>query len=94
MYRGIGNYLPTTPCNGLTGLGCADCGCGSKNLAGLGLFDTGLDWTGWGMGEWASIAFVGYVLVSMLNDTRAGIGEVRKRASKYEIRKRGKRRRN
>lgn len=40
------------------GLGCGGCGgkCASCSAPGLGLFDTGLDVSGWGLGEWAVVA--------------------------------------
>ena len=72
-YRlGIGNYNPTIPC----GLGCPDCG-GTCNK-GLGLFDSGLDFNGWGFGEWAVLIIGGYALVSMLFTTSRGVSAVRR----------------
>lgn len=75
-YRlGVGNYVPTIPCAtarsglppALLGLGCANCNgsCGChKGLLGLGIFDTGLDFSGWGITEWAIVALGGYMLFS------------------------------
>lgn len=78
---GIGNYNSTVPCvlpPSLTqqtsspgGLGCAcngTCGsCWQRGSLGLGLFDSGLDWTQWGIGEWATIALGGWALMSMMS---------------------------
>ncbi len=44
-------------------------GC-CKSCDGLGLFDSGMDFTGWSYAEWALVAFGGYVFLSMVNDTR------------------------
>lgn len=58
-------------------LGLAGCGCG-KCKEGLGLFDSGMDFSGWSYAEWAVVALGGYVFVSMVNDTRrVGRGAVR-----------------
>lgn len=87
-YRiGFGNYVPTIPCasaksglpSSLLGLGCPDCGgtCGqSKGLLGLGIFDSGLDWTQWGLSEWATIAFGAWALMSMFGSAKRAAGAV------------------
>lgn len=57
---------------GMSGLGC-DC----RGCRGLGLFDTGLDLTGWGWAEWLTV-FVGvYVVISVFSSTRRTVGRVR-----------------
>lgn len=38
--------------------------------AGLGLFESGLDFSQWSIGEWAAIVLGGYVLVSFIGDTK------------------------
>jgi len=61
------------------GMGCAcgslKCGCG-ENL-GLGLFDSGMDFTGWGWQEWLVVGLGGYVLVSMFFTTKRAARQVR-----------------
>jgi hypothetical protein len=83
---GIGNYVPSIPCAtaksglppalllpGLTGLGCPSCNgtCGQhKGLLGLGIFDTGLDWTGWGIAEYVTIGLGLWALSSMFGSAK------------------------
>lgn len=52
------------------GVGGCHCGgtCGHCK-AGLGLFDS-MDFTTWGVGEWATVALGVYLLSSMFGDTR------------------------
>jgi len=61
------------------GMGCAcgslKCGCG-ENL-GLGLFDSGMDFTGWGWQEWAIIGLGGYVLLSTIFTTGRAVRKVK-----------------
>jgi len=61
------------------GMGCAcgslKCGCG-ENL-GLGLFDSGMDFTGWGWQEWLVVGLGGYVLVSTIFTTKRAARQVR-----------------
>jgi hypothetical protein len=69
-------YRLSIPCAGNSttqlagGLGCVQCGgtCGQGH--GLGLFDSGLDFSGWTLTDWAVVAFGGYVFLSIINDTR------------------------
>lgn len=53
-----------------SGVGGCGCGCGGScaKSGGLGLFESGFDYTGWGVAEWGSIAFGGYVLLSLVGD--------------------------
>jgi hypothetical protein len=55
------------------GIGCS-CGghCDScrSSGAGLGLFDSGLDLTQWGIGEWAAVAGGVYLLSKLLGDVK------------------------
>jgi len=60
----------------------AGCGC-----AGLGLFDTGLDFSGWGAVEWALVAIGGYVALSTVFTTQRGAERVRKSFKRYARRK-------
>jgi hypothetical protein len=80
------------------GLGCAACGgkCG-----GMGLFDSGMDFSGWGLVEWSIVALGAYVVVSIANDTRrgvsaaaAGAGRARKKIRRMTRGKRSGRRSN
>jgi hypothetical protein len=72
-----------TPGGGLSGLGGCGCGgtcggCGDHHLHGMGLFDTGFDLTGWGIGEWA-VAGVGlYTLFKIIGDTKRVTSSVKK----------------
>lgn len=60
------------------GMGCS-CGCGggpgcSENegmgALGLGLFDSGLDISGWGIGEWSTVAVAGFLAVKLFTGTK------------------------
>jgi hypothetical protein len=60
------------------------CGC-----AGLGLFDSGMDYTQWGWQEWGIVILGGYMVVSTLFTTKRAAkavysipGERRKRRAK------------
>lgn len=59
---------------GMAGLGC-DCRGGCRG--GLGLFDTGLDLTGWGWAEWAAVIVGVYVVFSVFSSTKRTVGRVR-----------------
>jgi hypothetical protein len=74
---GLGDYVPTpiywaTPAGqaGIRGLGCSgSCGC-SDCKTGMGFFDTGLDFTGWGPPEWAAVGLGAYMLFSTVFTTQ------------------------
>jgi hypothetical protein len=55
------------------GLGCA-CDWGGK---GLGLFDTGMDFSGWGPVEWGVVALGGYMVLSTVFTTGRAVSKVR-----------------
>jgi hypothetical protein len=57
------------PARGVGGCGCGG-SCGGGCYGGLGLFDSGLDVSQWGLGEWAAVAVGVYVLGSLVGDTR------------------------
>lgn len=92
--NGFGSYVGTptywgTPAGqaGIRGLGCV-CGCGHCN-DGFGYFDSGMDYTQWGVPEWATVALGAYALISVLfttsRVTRAtveGVRRTRKRIGK------------
>ena len=54
----------------LAGMGCGSCGgnCG-RCKQGLGLFDS-MDFTTWGLGEWALVGIGAYLVLSIAGDTR------------------------
>ncbi len=80
---GLGDYRPTpiyfaTPAGqaGIRGLGCSGtCGC-SDCRKGFGFFDSGIDFTGWGAAEWATVAVAGYLLASALFTTKRAVSYV------------------
>jgi hypothetical protein len=80
----------TVGCGG-AGLGCAD--CGGKCGGGLGLFESGLDYSAWGWQEYAAVALGVYVLSSVFFATSRGVkyaagsGERRRRARVSRISK-------
>jgi hypothetical protein len=64
---------------------CGGCGGGHSHggLGDGGLFNTGLfanptDLSTWGVGEWATIGIAGYVLISLLHDTKQVARRTRK----------------
>ena len=60
------------------------CGCGGKcggcggHSHGMGLFDSGMDFTQWGLPEWAAVGFGFYVVSSIVGD----MGRARKSVSR------------
>lgn len=73
----IGNRVVMPAPMVLTPKGLGDCGCGCNGApggcgghshAGLGLFESGLDYQQWGIGEWAAVAAGGYLLISLVGD--------------------------
>jgi hypothetical protein len=74
-------YLQSIPCaagNSVQtqgGLGCAGLCCGGN--CGLGLFDSGLDYTQWGIGEYAAILGGAYLLFSVFFTTKQGVTAAR-----------------
>lgn len=63
---------------GLSGCGC---GCGGHGGCGGGLgqlFSSGLDFTQWGVGEWAVVAGGVYVVASVLGDVSSGAKKVKR----------------
>jgi hypothetical protein len=73
---------------GMTGLGCR-CANGGMGCAckGMGLFDAGVDFTQWGMAEWAIVGIAGYALLSTVFTTQRGAQRVRKSFRKYARRR-------
>jgi hypothetical protein len=71
-YRGMGccgNCAPGFTCNG-------------AGLRGLGLFDSGMDFTSWGWQEWAVVGAAGYILSSMFFTGRRAVRQVREGVGK------------
>jgi hypothetical protein len=74
---GLGAYVGTqnyalTPAGqaGIRGLGCGCRGIGCACDQGMGLFESGMDYTQWGPGEWAIVVLGGYMVFSTLFTTR------------------------
>lgn len=65
---------------GMGGCGCAGmagtCGCGGS--CGMGLFDSGMDFTTWAWPEWSIVGLVGYMLLSTIFTTRRAVGRVQR----------------
>lgn len=57
---------------------CGGCGGGGHHPHGMGLFDSGLDLTGWGIPEWLTAAGGLYLLFSLFGDTKRAATGVRK----------------
>ena len=55
--------------NEMRGFGCTACG-GNCGKCGLGLFETGFDFSGWSWPEWSVAILGGYALLSMLFTTK------------------------
>ena len=55
---------------------CDSCAHGGKCSGGMGLFETGLDLTGWGWPEFAIAAFAVYASWSALVTTKRGVRAV------------------
>lgn len=69
IFYNYGQYLPAKK----MGLGCSSC-----QSKGVGLFDSGLDVSGWGIAEWA-IAGIGiYALASTFVQTKRNYQRVRR----------------
>lgn len=64
---------------GMAGLGC-DC----RGCRGLGLFDSGLNLSGWGWPEWLAVVLGVYVVVSVFTTSRRGYGRRRQRRERRE----------
>lgn len=59
--------------DGMGMCGCAGLkGCPCDKSGGLGLFDTGLDFTGWGLPEFGIVGLGIYMLLSTLSTTKRG----------------------
>lgn len=60
------------------GMGCArpgvGCGC-----AGMGLFDSGLDFSQWGISEWSTVVGGLYLLYSVFSTTRRAAHSVHRK---------------
>jgi hypothetical protein len=50
---------------------CGGCGGGHHSHGhGMGLFDSGMDYTQWGWQEWAAVAAGAYVVLKLVGDTK------------------------
>jgi hypothetical protein len=57
---------------------CDSCAKGGGCSKGLGLFDSGMDFTTWGWPEWAIVGAGVYAGLSLLGDTKRGAARVRR----------------
>jgi len=64
------------PCS--PGLGCIECG----GSCGMGFFDSGLDWNGWGYLEWGALIVGAYAVGSMIFTGKRGVREVKQYAGR------------
>lgn len=76
-YRLVNSFpqLDLANMGGCSGLG--GCGCGGTCKGGLGLFDSGMDFTTWGWQEWGIVIVGGYVALSTVFNTQRAVGRVR-----------------
>jgi len=92
-YCGTPTYFATPAgAAGIRGLAGLGCGCGGKCGGcrasdntfgdGMGYFDTGLDYTGWGWQEWATVGFGFYVALSVVSTTSRGVRGAREGVSR------------
>ena len=75
-------YAPGRGFGSLSGCGCGCKGkgdCGTH--AGMGLFESGLDWSQWGVGEWTAAGVGAYLTISLFGDLMRG-GRAVKRATR------------
>ncbi len=63
------------------GMGCAGCGGKCKSSCGMGLFDSGMDFSGWGWQEWAAVGVGGYFLTTVFFTGRRAARQVREGVS-------------
>jgi hypothetical protein len=79
------------PGRGVGGCGCGG-SCGGACHGGLGLFESGLDLSQWGLGEWAAVGLGVYLLSSVFGDVKRVGGHVRKARRMSESKARRKER--
>jgi len=79
MYTSTPDYFGTPA--GLIGIRGMGRACGMGCPCGMGLFDSGMDPSGWGLPEWAIVIVGGYAAFSMLFTTRAAGRSVSRKAS-------------
>jgi hypothetical protein len=72
MYR---QAKPAIPQLGM-GACCQSCAHGGTCSGGMGLFESGMDFTTWGVGEWAIVGVGLYAGLSLLGDTKRGAARV------------------
>jgi hypothetical protein len=63
------------------GMGCGCAGMAGCGCAGLGLFDSGLDVSGWGLPEFGIVALGGYMLMSTFFTTKRAARRVKSAVS-------------
>lgn len=59
---------------------------------GLGMFESGMDWTQWGVAEWITVAAGAYFAFSLISDVGRGASKVRRtvRSSRARAAKRAR----
>jgi len=80
-YNVQGGNFAAPGLHGCAGLGCTSgCKCkaglGCSCNKGMGLFDSGMDFTTWGPAEWAIAGIGVYTLFSLFGDTKRGVARV------------------
>lgn len=77
-------------------LGMGGCGCGGRggcgggcasHRHGMGLFESGLDWSQWSIPEWTLVAVGSYLVISFLGDLTRGVRTVKKVRSRRKFKK-------
>lgn len=63
------------PLRGLAGLGCSEC---NGTCGGMGLLESGFDWSQWGWQDWLTVAGIAYTVFSLFATTQRGARTVRK----------------
>lgn len=65
----------SAPWSNRSGLGCPGvCGC-----SGMGLFDSGMDFSQWGIMEWLTVAGGLYVAISVFSTTKRAVHSVHRK---------------
>jgi hypothetical protein len=80
-YRTALQIGPPVSMGTATGMGCGCAGLGCACSSGLGLFDSGMDYTAWGAPEWTIVVIGVYTLFSIFGDTKRGVGRIKGAAS-------------
>ena len=63
---------------GMAGACCDSCAHGGSCKSGMGLFDSGMDFTQWTWQEWLVVGLGGYMLTSMVFGTKRAVRGARR----------------